>query len=362
MVGPAGSRSVPDTIDFLPEPRRRRVSWGVVLASSLVGASAAILAVMVTGLGERVVEREVVERATVVPVASTAPPTTEPAPSITDIVERVLPSLAHVAVAATDGDRDGSAVVVRADGHLLTDAHVVAGAERVTVQLADGRELAARVVATDGLTDLAVLRVDATDLTPVDPAASDQLDVGQVAVAVGVHEGGGPALSSGVISALGVRAVAADGRMLHGMIQTDAAVPGTAAGGALVSGSGQVVGIAAGTDAAFGVATPLPYAVDVAAEMIELGTARHPWLGIEASDGEDGPRLVAVTEASPAAAAGLVVDDVILALDGDPIGSMGDLVVALREKEPGDEVRITYRRGPDEADCRAVLGLRAPAG
>lgn len=361
MVGPAGSRSIPDTIDFLPAPRKRPPAWSVVLASSLVGATTAIVAVMVTGFGERVVEREVVERATVVPVASTAPPTTEAPPTITDIVERVLPSLAHVDAAGPDGDRDGSAVVVRPDGHLVTDAHVVAGADVVTVQLADGRSLPATVVATDGLTDLAVLRVEATDLTAVAVEPGADLDVGQVAVAVGVHEGGGPALSSGVISALGVRAVAADGRMLHGMIQTDAAIPDTAAGGALVTGEGEVVGIAAGTEAAFGVATPLGYALSVAEEMIELGAARHPWLGIEASDAEEGPRLVAVTAESPAAAAGLVVDDVILALDGERITSMAELVVALREKEPGDEVRITYRRGLARADCAAVLGTRAPA-
>ncbi|HSL56748.1 MAG TPA: trypsin-like peptidase domain-containing protein, partial [Acidimicrobiales bacterium] len=322
-VGPAGSRSVPDTIDFLPPPRSRP-RWGLVVTSSLVGASAALLAVMLTGFGERVVERQIVERATVVPVASTLPPPTTPPPSIADIVERVVPTIARIEATGPDGTVQGSALVVRADGHLLTDALVLAGAEVVTVRLADGRVLPGEVVAVDALTDLAVIRVAARDLPAADLTHTGELRIGQVAVAVGTHDGGGPALSSGVISAIGVRAVTADGSMLHGMIQTDAAIPSTAAGGPLVTGEGQIVGIAAraGADALFGVATPIAYAAAVADEMIEHGVARHPWLGIEGRDGAEGPELVAVAPDSPAAAAGLAPDDIVLTLDGERVTTM----------------------------------------
>ncbi|QGG93975.1 S1C family serine protease [Actinomarinicola tropica] len=360
-VPPVGARSIPDTVDFAPAPPRRRLAWSALVASSLVGASAALLAVLATGMGERVVER-IVETppsaapSSLVPVATTVPPN-GPA----EAVEAVLPGVAHLTITTEGGTVDASAVVVRADGYLVTDALPLEGASEVLVTLADGRNLPGEVVGSDPVSALAVLRVDATDLAVVDHGTPADLEVGQWAMAIGTHEDGGPSVSSGTISALQQRAENGAGTVLYGLIRFDAPVPGEVAGGPLVVDSGAVVGVAVKADeeASFGWATPIDEVRQVADDIIELGHARHAWLGVEGRRTTEGALVSAVVPHSPADTAGLRAGDVLLHADGEPLPSMGTLAALIRAAEPGDPISLTFLRDGAEHTATATLGERS---
>ncbi|MBK5223598.1 MAG: serine protease [Acidimicrobiia bacterium] len=367
-VPPPGSRSIPDSIASAtagPPAQgggRRRLPWGTVLASSLMGASAALLAVLVTGVGDRVVERTVevpgadLSADTTLPVSTTAP-----VGDTAQVAASVMPSVAQLAVSADGSTTDGSAVVIRSDGYLLTDAHIVTGADRIVVTLADGTAVDGELVATDPVTRLAVVHIARTDLIAAtfgDPAA---LRVGQLAMALGSHQGGRPSISSGVISALDER-TAPDGEApLYGLIRFDSPVPNGIFGGPLVTGDGAVVGVTttAGAGSPFGWATPIDDANEIADSLIEHGRAHHAWLGIEGRRTAEGPTVMVVADGSPAAQAGIAVNDVLVQVDGTPISSMATIVSVIRDREPGDAITITYRRGDMEWDCVAVLGLRS---
>jgi len=363
-LGPSGGPwPIGPDPDEVPTVTRRRAPWALLVTSSLVGASVAVVAILVTGLGERVIEREIVQPASVVPAVTTEPPatpTTVASNGLAEIVDRVLPALARIQVSAGEVTVYGSAVAIRADGLLLTDAAALAAGGDIEVRLADGRRLPGTVVAVDPVTELAVIRVEADDLVVAEPAERATLHIGEVAVAVGLHDGGGPTLSAGVVSATGVRVRRTDGTTLHGMIQTDAAIPEPSAGGVLVTAEGAVIGLTArvGAGTPFGIATPIAVALDVARELIEHGRALHPWLGIEGRDGPSGPVVVTVIDAGPAAAGGLTADDVILRIDEVDVVSMSSLVVALRAHEPGDTVTVAFRRGGEDQTCRVVLAER----
>lgn len=356
-----GSRSIPDTVDFAPVPRsaRSRGGWTIAIASGLVGASAVLLVVLATGMTERVVERgdDALDEAAVTstPVSTTSPGGTSEA------IQAVMPSVALVAATSGDTTVDGSAIVVRADGYLLTDADLVDDATSLLVTLADGSTLPAEVVATDPVTSLAVVRVERTDLVPApagDPAGAE---VGQLTMALGRSASGGPSTSSGVISAFEERSVATTGSYLYGLIRFDAPLPDGAAGGPLITESGTVIGVTVKADpaATFSWATPIDDATDVANELIEHGRARHPWLGVQGKRTAEGAVIEAVLENSPAAAAGLQVDDVLVSIDGRALPSMSVLVAVIREYEPGDMVTIAYKRDGIEWTCVAELGLSA---
>lgn len=362
-VPPAGSRSIPDTVDFAPvpaDPPRRRIGWSALLASSLVGATAALLAVVATGMGDRVVER-IVETppaetpTSLVPVASSID-RSRPA----EAVEAALPGIAHLTVATDDGAIDASAVVVRADGYLVTDASVVADATEVLVDLADGRHLPGEVVAVDPVTELAVVSVPARDLTVVRSDGA-RLEVGQWAMAIGCHDDGTPSVSSGAISALQQRAENDAGTVLYGLIRIDAPTPAEVAGGPLVDDTGAVVGITvkAPDGSPFGWATPIDQVRRVADDLIELGHARHAWLGVEGRRAADGALVTSVVGGSPAEDAGIRAHDVLVAVDGQPLPSMGTLAAVIREHEPGEALTITYLRDGERHTATATLAERS---
>lgn len=359
-VPPVGARAIPDTVDFAPPVPRRRLAWSAIVASSLVGASAALLAVLATGMGERVVER-IVERPAETPPASSilTVSTTTPIAGAAEAVAAVMPGVAQIAVTSAGGTTDASAVVIRADGYLVTDAAVVAEAETITVSLADGTVEAGEVVAVDRVSELAVIRVPRTDLTPVRLGDPAELQVGQQAMALGSHQDGGPSISSGVISALDQRSTSEAGTALYGMIRFDAPVPPEVAGGPLVTDTGTVVGITVrAADTMFGWATPIDEATEVAEELIATGHASHAWLGVEGRRGPDGPVVTLVVEGSPAALAGLRVDDVLLSVEGEPLASMSVLAAIIRDREPGETLSMAYERDGMRWTCVATLGQR----
>jgi len=271
----------------------------------------------------------------------------------------------------------GSGVIFRSDGHMLTVASVVGKAKSVRVTLDSGRELAGRVVGSDPDTDIAVVKIDGDGPFPtaVLGTASD-LRVGQQAIAIGcpVELVGGPSVTVGVISALH-RSVPrdTDGGMLLDMVQTDARVSTGWPGGALLDSSGSVVGIttAAGQNGAggFGFAIPIDLARSVAEQLITTGRVTGVWLGVQGNDLDwvaaarldvvGGVMVGQVMSGSPAGRAGLADSDVIVGLDGAPVTSMGQLVVALRRHQPGDVVTLEIMRD-DQRMSMAVELVERP--
>lgn len=354
-----GSRSIPDTVDFAPVPahRRGRGGWTIAVASGLVGASAVLLVVLATGMTDRVVERgdPAIDDAI---VASTVPVSTSTLNGTSEAINAVMPSVAQIAATTGDEIVDGSAIVVRADGYLLTDAHLLDGATSLQVTLSDGTTLPAELVAIDAVTALAVVHVERTDLIPAQVGDPASLQVGQLTMALG-SQGGAPSISSGVISAFEERSITISGTYLYGLIRFDAPLPDGAAGGPLITETGEVIGVTIKPElgASFSWATPIDDATDVAAELIADGRVKHPWLGVQGRRTAEGAGVEVVMANSPAEAAGIEVDDVLLSIDGKPLPSMAALVAIIRDYDPGDVITITYLRDGIEWTCVATLGL-----
>ena len=269
--------------------------------------------------------------------------------------------------------------MIRDDGYLLTNAHVVQGAERITVVMADGSELEGKLVGEDDVTDIAVVKVESPEpfATAVLGSAS-HLQVGEPAIAIGSPLGlaGGSSVTTGVVSALGRQVQGQDGEPLLDMIQTDAAISPGSSGGALLDATGAVIGITTAIAVSdvgpegLGFATPVDIAKSVAEEIIRTGRAVHVWLGVEGGDldrpsalreGVPGGAVVRrVIPDSPADNGGLEDRDVILAVGNEPIASMSGLVIALRNLEPGDVVELVYLRG-SERHTVAVTLVERPA-
>ena len=271
----------------------------------------------------------------------------------------------------------GSGVVYDTKGHILTNSHVLGEAERILVTVGDGRVLSGTTVGEDEETDIAVLKVDATDLTPAEFGDSDKLRVGQPVLAIGNPLGlaGGPTVTSGVVSSLR-RNLRRDwlpfGAGLH-VIQTDAAVNPGNSGGPLVDLAGKVIAITTATmpwAEGIGFAVPANAAKEIAEQLIEHGRVPRPWLGVAGYDmnrqiayqyGLTETRGVFVTEVkpeSPAAEAGLRVGDVIIALGGTRIEGLGDLVETLGSAKIGDTMEVEVNRQGRELLLTVRLGTR----
>ena len=268
----------------------------------------------------------------------------------------------------------GSGVVLDSQGHVLTNQHVVAGAERVIVTTSDGRVLSGAVAGGDEESDVAVVRVEPDGLHPASFADSEKLKVGQPVLAIGNPLGlaGGPTVTSGVVSSLR-RSVQL--RHTNGLrvIQTDAAVNPGNSGGPLVDLQGRVVAINTITipyAEGIGFAIPINDALQVAKELLEHGQVQRPWLGIVGYDvdrrvaqyyglaARSGILVVEVTERSPAAAAGIKIGDVLVAVGDRQLDSLADLVEALRDRRIGEGTDIEVDRSGQRARLRLTLGQR----
>ena len=357
---------------------RPRSTWPVALVSGLVGSVFTLGTVAATGALDRRAGAAIIREA-----APPAQPTVDagdgaPADGVVHIAELVSPAIARIDVAGAGGTT-GSGVLFRDDGHLLTNAHVVEGASSVVVVLADGDEHPGRLLGSDALTDVAVVKIDRPEPFPVAVLGSAaSLRVGQDTVAIGSPLGliGGSSVTTGVVSALGRRVAAGDGPPLVDMIQTDAAIAPGSSGGALLDRSGAVIGITTAIAVSqdgyqgLGFATPIDIARSVAEDIIATGRAEHVWLGIEGRDldaasarrsGMAGGAVVVGTVAgSPAELAGLRADDVVVAVGGREIGSMSELVITLREREPGETVGLAVLRGGERMTLDVQLGTRPP--
>jgi S1-C subfamily serine protease len=297
------------------------------------------------------------------------------------VAQAVLPSVVQVDIDGGDGglgSGNGSGVVYRSDGYILTNNHVVAQANGLTVVFSDGSEAEAEIVGTDRETDLAVLHVDRRGLPSIPIGDSGTLQVGELAVAVGSPFGLDGSVTAGVVSAvnrgpISVRGPDGDRVNLYNVIQTDAPINPGNSGGPLVNGEARLIGINSAIltggrtsgNAGVGFAIPVGVAVDVADELIASGKVRYPFLGVQGMDvsaevaervGVDaGAYIEEVVAGGPAEDAGLRQGDVIIDVNGTPTESMDALVVAIRQSDVGDTVSVTYRRDGEDVTVEVTL-------
>lgn len=266
----------------------------------------------------------------------------------------------------------GSGVIITADGYVLTNHHVIDGAEEIKVELTNNRVYEARVVGQDPRSDLAVLKIDASDLSLLTLGDSDRARVGDVVLAIGNPLGIGQTVTAGIISALGRTTGLSDGSF-ESFLQTDAPINQGNSGGALVNTAGELVGINSqiltptGGNIGIGFAIPANMARDVADQLIKSGEVRRGFLGVTIQPVTSevasqlglrearGVVVGAVEQGSPAERAGLRQGDVITAFNGNQIADGNSLRNLVASAGPGAEVTLTVLRDGREQQVRAKL-------
>ena len=307
---------------------------------------------------------------------------------VQDVVNRVRPAVVQVANEQTrqgpSGDPvliplgAGSGFIIDAAGHIITNNHVVAGAERLTVTLPDGRLFEAETVGRDPRTDLAVLKIEGDDLPVVALGTSRDLAIGQWVIAIGNALGlpGGPTVTVGVVSATG-RTARPDETFLFDLIQTDAAINPGNSGGPLIDLAGRVIGINTlgaglirpGLQAqGIGFAIAIDTAKPLATQIIETGEVVHPYIGVGLNYNNPtfaiqnelpnvaGPVILRVEEGGPAAKAGLKPRDIIIAVNSDELVDESTLYRILSRLKPGDRLALTVLRGEQQLEIALTLG------
>lgn len=278
----------------------------------------------------------------------------------------------------------GSGVIISNDGYIVTNNHVVEGADEITVILTDNREFSAKVIGLDASTDLALIKVSGKDLPAIAIGDSQKLRIGEWVLAIGNPFSIGTTVTAGIVSAK-ARSVGSGGNAVQSFIQTDAAINRGNSGGALVNTSGELVGINSmlysetGSYSGYGFAIPTSIMNKVVSDLKTYGTVQRALIGISGSDlnnytdglkqqGKEVPDfgtvngiyVAEVVEDGAGAAAGLKKGDVITAIDGKPLTKMAELQEYLTNKRPGDKVTITYLR--DKSKKTATVTLKNAQG
>jgi S1-C subfamily serine protease len=265
----------------------------------------------------------------------------------------------------------GTGVIITSDGEIVTNAHVVSGSDEVRVRLDGETEpRAAEVLAVDVPNDLALLRIDATDLPAATIAAPDDVRVGEPVVAIGfaLALDGGASVTTGVVSALD-RTLVTENGALGGLVQTDAAISSGNSGGPLVNASGDVIGIntAVATGNATRSASNVGFAISARSLLTEIDALRakaggedlrEGFLGVTIEDRDDGGAgavITEVTSGSPADDAGFEPGDIVIAADGRSVGGQGGLIAAIRGGGPGGVLTFTVLRSGDTLELTATL-------
>jgi len=294
--------------------------------------------------------------------------------AVVEAAARALPSTVNIEVQfGSLGSGIGSGFIFSPEGYIVTNNHVVADATDIKVALQDGTIYNAEIVGTDPDTDIAVIKIAASDLPAAVIGTSSDLVPGELAVAVGSPEGFQGSVTSGIISALNRNVYITNSAPLLDVIQTDAAINPGNSGGPLCNSLGQVVGIntaiysqSGGYDG-LGFAIPIDSANPVIEQLIATGSVTHPWLGISGSTLDpdtassynlpidSGAIVNNVVAGTPADEAGLEVGDIIVALDGTTIESMDQLVLEIRKHAVGDTLTVTYYRNDEKRETTATL-------
>lgn len=292
--------------------------------------------------------------------------------SVPDIVKKVSPSVVGVSSIMSEGTQTGTGIIMTKEGYIITNCHVVDGASKVSVVLNDKKEYGALVVGTDSKTDLAVLKIQADEtLTPAEFGSSDDLVVGELAIAIGNPLGleFSGSVTSGIISALNREVTIEDKEFT--LIQTDAAINPGNSGGPLVNSYGQVIGITSAKISTsyaegMGFAIPINSAVDIVDELIKNGyVTGRPLIGLSGEDIDEmmskfynipqGVYVRIVNSDSPAEKAGIRVGDLIIGANGKEITSMDELNKIKEEFKPGDTIKLTVYRDGQKLDLSLTL-------
>ena len=377
--------------------RRRGPGWFALVASvlvaSLLGAGGAVTAVRYMDARGG----DVSSRSTTAPTAIATGSTTKTvnsagqAPDWEAVSAAVSNAVVSIAVATDKGEALGSGVIFDKEGHIITNNHVVAGASKIQVTLADGRVYDAETTGTDPATDLAVIQLkNAPDnLTVAQLGDSDKLATGQDVMAIGNPLGLSSTVTTGIISALDrpvVNSQSEDGSsgsaVYTNAIQIDAAINPGNSGGPLFDEKGQVIGITSsiatmsrssseGGSGSIGIgfAIPVKLADKVAKQLIKSGTATHAYLGVTldtagaTADGEKraGAKITSVEGGSPADKAGLKKDDVVIAIDGKTTAQGSALTGYVRQYSANDKVKLTVIRDSKKQDIDVTLAERKDA-
>ena len=389
----------PQRVHYYPEPQAAApespARWPMALlafGSGLLGGLIVLGTLFLTGAFD---SEPAPSSTTAQAVAITTPPpetvpTPDPLPAgepgvATDVGIKVVPSIVTVEVGTGDAIDSfqafgsGSGVVLTEDGLILTNHHVVDGAATRRVIFQNGLIYEATLIGSDELTDLAVLSIEATGLTPIELGSTENLRIGDRAIAVGNPLGlaGGASLTVGVVSAFDREVRTGDNTPLFGMLQTDAPITNGSSGGALVDSNGRLIGIttAIGVSQAgaegIGFATPVEVVKRIASQIIETGEVAHPFLGVQLrtrfdiqADGgavPNGTVIVAYADDQSAAAeAGLEIQDVIIAINGNRVRTQNDVISGIRSAQVGEVITVQVDRDGEILTFEITLGERPP--
>ena len=308
--------------------------------------------------------------------AETTVPVFAPSDLVAVVASQAIPSIVTVQSLDEESIRDGSGsgVVISSDGFVVTNHHVIDGADTLKVIMSDGLSYPAELIGSDPLMDIAVLKIEAGDLPYIRFGSMEDLRTGEPAIAVGNPLGldGGPSVTAGVISAFDRSLVInpLTGDSLYGLLQTDAPITRGSSGGALLDVYGRLLGITTAIGLSdvgaegLGFAVPVNLVEGIVADLMSEGEVRHAFLGIrgssafsELADGVESPLGVEISilDESAIGAAGAEDGDVIVALDGVTVRSMPQLVARLRSYRADDLVTVTVRRGEETLDIDLTL-------
>ena len=264
----------------------------------------------------------------------------------------------------------GSGVIIGSEGYILTNQHVIDGADEILIALADGRGSAATLIGQDRETDIAILQIPISGLSGIRIAASNDLNVGDVVLAIGNPLNVGQTVTMGIVSATGRNRVGLN--TFENFIQTDAAINPGNSGGALVNARGELIGINTAIFSqnigaqGIGFAIPISLALEIMQQIIDQGRVSRGWLGVEGAEltaqaamatnnpGISGVLIVGVFIDSPADMAGIRRGDIVVAVNDEPVGSIRDLLDQIIQFKPGETIQLKLYRGPQ----RMTLGMK----
>ena len=347
---------------------KKTIPFAVALvAAAVLGAGVYAL----TASGTKTVVRQVT-----VAGAQPAAQTTTTSPSVTNVATSSLKSVVEITVSSSGGfdpyggrqqqEALGSGFVYDSAGHIITNDHVVDGAQSITVRFSNGQTFKATLVGADPSTDLAVIKVNAPSslLHPLTLGDSGKLQVGQGVVAIGSPYGLEGTVTAGIVSALHREMTAPNNYTIADSIQTDAAINHGNSGGPLLDLNGNVIGVNAqidsdsGDNSGVGFAIPSNTVRSIASQLISTGNVQHAYLGVAITSASNGAKLTQVRTGTPAASAGLQVGDVITKVDGDSIDGATALTTSIDAKHPGETVTVTYVRNGSAHTVKVTLGER----
>jgi len=340
-----------------------------LLGAALVGAGGGAATYAAFGNNSKTVVRQVT-------VADSQPAAAGTSLSVSQVYQRAYKGVVEITVTSTGAanpfgqsgtqQAQGSGFVYDDSGHVVTNQHVVDGANSISVKLWNGTTYKATLVGTDPSTDLAVLKVDAPGsvLYPLTLGDSSQLAVGDGVVAIGAPFGLPETVTSGIVSALHRSMTAPNNFAINDSIQTDAAINHGNSGGPLLNLRGQVVGVNSqiesdsGGNDGVGFAIPSDTVRSIVTQLISSGNVQHAYLGVSVETAASGVRLAQVRSGTPADRAGLRAGDVVTAVGGKQVQTAAQLEAAIDAHQPGDTVTLRYTRSGKNHTVKVKLATR----